>query len=155
MATKKTAKKAARKKTATKKPAAAKRVVPKKSPHAGSSVEHWIAKKAKGWQADAIRAIVRLVAKVAPKSAAAIKWGQPVFDHNGPFAYVRPSSKHLTFGFWRGAELAGGKGKLEGDGMRMRHLKIPSLAHLDEKLAALLIRQAVKLNRGKGDPTRR
>jgi hypothetical protein len=46
------------------------------------------------------------------------------------------------------------KGLLEG-GAVMRHLKITAAEAVDEKLIADLVRQAVALNRAKGDPTAR
>ena len=100
-------------------------------------------------------AIRRLVRAAAPQATESIKWGQPVFDDHGPFAYIKKASAHLTFGFWRGGELDAGRGILEGSGTRMAHLKITDVDHVDEKQLAALIKAAVSLNRAKGDPTKR
>jgi hypothetical protein len=43
---------------------------------------------------------------------------------------------------------------LEGDGDRMKHIKLRS-ASLDQPLLRDFIRQAVALNAAKGDPTKR
>ena len=83
-----------------------------------------------------------------------IKWGQPVWEAGGPVAYMRGASRHVTFGFWRGAELADPAGKLVGEGSRMRHLRLTSLGELDEPLLRRLLREAVALNARHGDPTR-
>jgi hypothetical protein len=101
--------------------------------------------------ATAVRALVR---EAAPDATESIKWAQPVYEQNGPFAYFRASSKHVTFGFWRGAELEDAHGRLEGTGERMRHVKLASADDVDAGLAEL-VRRAVELNRTHGDPTRR
>lgn len=154
---KKAAKAAPAKKAAKKAPAkkaAPAKVVAKVSELRGSSLDAYIRGKCSGWQADAVRAIAGLVLKVTPKAVQTIKWAQPVFELAGPFAFIRPAAKHVTFGFWRGAEMKDPKGVLEGDGSRMKHIKLRS-AELDEKLLAGFIREAAALNAAKGDPTKR
>jgi hypothetical protein len=132
----------------------AKRATPKVSPLRGMPVEAWIEAKAKGWQAGVVTDLLAMARKVVPKAAVAIKWGQPVVDENGPVAFIKVAKEHVTFGFWRGADLTDPKGVLEG-GDRMKHVKIRSADVLDEKTLAPLLRQAVSLNRRDGDPTRR
>jgi hypothetical protein len=94
-----------------------------------------------------------ILAEAAPGANVSIKWGQPVWEQNGPFAYLRGSAKHVTFGFWRGADLEDPRGLLEGEGDRMKHLKIAG--DVDEAAVRDLVRQAVALNESQGDPTRR
>lgn len=127
---------------------------PSVSPLRGVSVETW-SKKLGGWHVDALRLIRAIVARHAPAATLGIKWGQPVWEHNGPFAYARPAAKHLTFGFWRGAELSDPSGVLEGDGGRMRHVKITSAEHAKTLPLDALVKEAVGLNEKKGDPTKR
>ncbi|MFO0762783.1 MAG: DUF1801 domain-containing protein [Byssovorax sp.] len=155
------AKKAAPAKAVAKKAAPAKGAAPparrmaaKVSPLRGMPVETFIAEKVTGWQADVVRRLVALVEKVAPEATIAIKWGQPVFELNGPFGYVKPAKAHVTFGFWRGAELDDPKGLL-GEGERMANLKITGPDQVDEAALGALVKQAVKLNREKGNPTQR
>jgi len=167
-AKKSTAKKpAAKKKAAPKKPAAAKKKSAKKKPAAkaksstakvsplkGTNVDDW-AKKLTGWQADALKVLRALVTRHAPDSTLVMKWGQPVWEQNGPFAWLKPAAKHVSFGFWRGAEMNDPDGHLEGDGDRMRHLKVTSPSELKELPIEGFVKQAVELNGSKGDPTRR
>jgi hypothetical protein len=84
-----------------------------------------------------------------------MKWGQPVWEQNGPFAYARPSAKHLTFGFWRGAELTDSGNVLQGEGDRMRHVKITSIEDVTRLPLEELIKEAADLNEKKGNPTKR
>ncbi len=129
-------------------------VAPKISPLRGMSPDDW-AKRLEGWHADALRIIRALVARHAPQATLAIKWGQPVWEHNGPFAWAKPSTKHFSFGFWRGADLDDPGGHLEGEGDRMRHVKITSAEQLSELPLEAYVKQAVELNSREGDPTKR
>jgi hypothetical protein len=61
----------------------------------------------------------------------------------------------VNIGFWRGAELEDPAGVLIGKGDRMRHIGVREDGAFDEEAVIGLIRQAVALNRQKGDPTRR
>jgi hypothetical protein len=117
-------------------------------------VEEWVTAKARGEQLEIIQRLLALSRKVAPKATISIKWGQPVVEESGPAAFIKVAKAHVTFGFWRGAELADPKGQLEG-GDRMKHVKIPSLEALDERALAGFLKQAVTLNRTHGDPTKR
>ncbi len=162
-ATKKPAKKAAapkRQAAATKQqaapaPAATPRIVPKVSPLKGVTLDQWmIAKKVTGWQANAVHAICAIVRHEVPEALHAIKWAQPVFELNGPFAYIKPGATHVTFGFWRGDEIEDPQKILEG-GDRMKHVKIMSVVGVESPAVASFVRQAAQLNREKGDPTKR
>ena len=144
-----------KKRTASKKTASVRRSTPRKvSPLKGTNVDDW-AKKLTGWQADALKIIRALVTRHAPGSTLVMKWGQPVWEQNGPFAWLRPAAKHVSFGFWRGAEMSDPDGHLEGDGDRMRHLKVTSPADLKTLPIEGFVKQAVELNGSKGDPTKR
>ena len=92
--------------------------------------------------------------RFCPDAAASIKWSQPVFEQNGPFCYVRAFKNHVNFGFWRGAELPDPEGLLQGDGEKMRHIKLSSTDDVAPDAFAALVRSAVELNEKKGDPTK-
>jgi hypothetical protein len=116
------------------------------------SVEEWIATRTGGWQTDVIRRMVAVVATAAPGAVAAIKWSQPIFEQNGPFAFIKPARAHVSFGFWRGAEVIDPRGILER-GDRMGHFKLTAPDQLDEAALAEMVRDAVRLNLEKGSPT--
>lgn len=129
------------------------REVPKVSPLAGTSVDAWCAALTPNAQA-VVGALRALMKAVTPEATELMKWGQPVYEIRGPFAYIKPAGGHVTFGFWRGTEIADPKGMLEGIGDRMRHVKVAS-AELDRPALEAFVRQAAALNREKGDPTKR
>jgi hypothetical protein len=78
-----------------------------------------------------------------------------VFDSDGPFAYIKAFPSSVNLGFWRGAELDDPDGLLEGGGDRMRHIRLRSVDDIREEAIGAFVRQAVDLNRARGNPTRR
>jgi hypothetical protein len=130
------------------------RATPKVSPMRGMTVDAWVKAKATGWQAAVVKRLLELARKAAPDATVAIKWGTPVVEQGGPLAFIKVAKAHVTFGFWRGAELADPDGVLEG-GDRMKHVKIAGADGIDDRRLAGFVREAVRLNQAKGDPTRR
>ncbi len=108
-----------------------------------------------GWQRAVAGRLRTLVKGAAPDAVESIKWGQPVFEVNGPFCYLRAFSTSVNFGFWRGADLADPHRLLQGTGGKMRHVKLSGPGDLDAAALRSLVKQAVALNVKKGDPTRR
>jgi hypothetical protein len=106
------------------------------------------------WQKEIINTLRGMVRSIEREATETVKWAQPVFELNGPFAFIRPASKHVTFGFWRGAEIRDPYNKLQGDGSKMKHVKLKTTN--DAVLPSIIdyVRQAVALNREKGDPTK-
>lgn len=164
-------KKPAAKKAPARKPAAkpAKKMAPRRAARAVSTpppspevdfrehrdVDAWIATKVQApWKA--VMAELRATVMTAcPGAEEAIKWGQPVFLCNGPFAWMKPAKNYVNFGFWRGTELEDPDGILEGTGGRMRHVKVRDPENVPVAKIDALVRQAVALNLEKGDPTKR
>lgn len=104
-------------------------------------------------QAAILAALRKLIKTAAPKSEESVKWARPVYSSNGPMIFIKPAKAHLTFGFWRGVDLKDPQGLLEGDGDRMRHVKVKSVQDIDQKQYQAWVKQAVQLNKAKGDPT--
>ena len=107
-----------------------------------------------GWQAQAVSQVRKIVNQAAPDVDEAIKWAQPVWSFNGPFAYVKAHKQHVNFGFWRGVDLNDPKNLLEGTGEKMRHVKLSSLEDINTDTFKTFVENAVELNREKGDPTK-
>jgi hypothetical protein len=107
------------------------------------------------WRGDAARTAHDTILAAAPGAGASIKWGQPVFESNGPFAYIKVFPKQVNIGFWRGAEFREPDGPLTGDGSMMRHVKVTPQAPMEPDRLADWVRQAVSLNATAGDPTKR
>jgi hypothetical protein len=101
--------------------------------------------------AEALRRVVR---SAAPEARETLKWAQPVFESGGPFAYIKAFPRHVNFGFWRGVEVDAGRGILETGGSKMAHIKLRWASEIDEAVLTEMIREAVRLNAEKGDPSR-
>lgn len=106
------------------------------------------------WKGEIVHRVRSIILETVPGVNETIKWAQPVYESGGPFAYIKAYKTAVNFGFWRGAELEDPHGVLQGTGSKMRHLKITDPRQVDEQLFADFIRQAVKLNRDLGDPTK-
>jgi hypothetical protein len=105
------------------------------------------------WRTDAMKRLREIVKEGAPHSAVGIKWAQPVWEWNGPMIWMKAYPKHVDIGFWRGTELDDPKKVLTGDGERMRHIKITSVDDIPADALREMVKQAVKLNTAKGNPT--
>lgn len=101
-----------------------------------------------------LSSLVSLVHEAAPDAVLSIKWGQPVFDQNGPFCYIRAFKEHVNLGFWRGVDISSGKGALESGGQMMAHIKIKSEKDIKKSLFQDWVKEAVQLNQTRGDPTK-
>ena len=105
------------------------------------------------WRTDAMKRLREVVKEGAPHSAVAIKWAQPVWEWNGPMIWMKAYPKHVNIGFWSGTEMDDPKKVLQGDGERMRHIKITTVDEIPADALRELVKQAVKLNTAKGNPT--
>ncbi len=96
----------------------------------------------------------QIVKTAAPDAKEAFKWSQPVYEFNGPFAYIKAFRAQVNFGFWRGAQLSDPDHLLVGDGERMKHVKLRSPNDIQQEAFTRFVQEAVKLNRTQGDPTK-
>ena len=79
----------------------------------------------------------------------AIKWAHPTWNLGGkPICYLKGASKHVTFGFWRGASIDDPSGRLETSGSVMAHVKLRSPDDVDEGTFTSWLRQARELELG-------
>jgi hypothetical protein len=117
---------------------------------AAGSVEEYIEMQEK-WAAEIIKEIRSIIKEFAPESSESIKWAQPVYEDNGPFAFMKAFKKNVNFGFWRGIQLNDPKGLLQGTGAKMRHVKVFSVDEIDRAAFGDFVKQAVELNREGGN----
>ena len=106
------------------------------------------------WKGEIVSKVRQIVLEAAPAAKESIKWAQPVYESNGPFAYIKAFKSAVNFGFWSGVDLEDPDGLLQGSGDKMRHVKLTGMADIDEKALAGFVSQALELNRTKGDPTK-
>ena len=117
------------------------------------TVESYIA-GLEDWQEEIVSQVRQIILEAAPEADESIKWAQPVYELNGPFAYIKAFKSSVNFGFWRGVDINDPGGLLQGSGEKMRHFKLTSLEDINASIFSDYVQQAVKLNLTKGDPTK-
>lgn len=105
-------------------------------------------------QAEIVSVLRQLVRAAAPTASEAFKWAQPVYEENGPFAYIKAFKSYVNFGFWRGVDIPDPENLLQGGGTKMKHVKVVNAKDIRKKAFQDMVRAAVQLNRTKGDPTK-
>ena len=118
------------------------------------TVDEYIAGLEPG-KAGIARALRKAILAAAPSLHEVIKWAEPVYESDGPVCWFKAHSKHVTFGFWRGAALLDMDDCLETSGSKMAHMKLTSVGDVKPSAIAKLVTKAVALNRKLGDPTKR
>ena len=121
---------------------------------AGKTVDEYV-RGLTGWRKAVVTRLRNVVLASAPEATESIKWGQPVYEVNGPFCYVRAFANSVNFGFWRGATLADAEPRMKCGGKLMGHIRLTGPDDVDERAFGALVRKAVALNEKEGDPTRR
>ncbi len=119
----------------------------------GKAVDAYIA-QLEIWQAEIVSEVRKIILAAVPKAEEAIKWAQPVYSVNGPFAYIKAFKSSVNFGFWRGVVIDDPGGLLQGSGEKMRHVKLTNLDDVDQGAFTDFVKQVVSLNFSKGDPTK-
>ncbi len=115
----------------------------------GATVDGYIKRQPESYR-PALRALCAIARKAVPSLEERIMWGQPVFVlGKEKIAYVSVISDHVNLGFFNGATLEDPKGRLEGTGKGMRHIKVRSPKDIDSAYFTALVRQAVR-KAGKG-----
>jgi hypothetical protein len=121
---------------------------------AATSIDEYIAGFGGDWRSETVARLREIVDTAAPEASSTIKWAQPVWDTNGPFAYVKAFTSSVNIGFWRGTQLDDPAGILDGEGERMKHLTLREGDPIPADELAAFVRQAVELNREHGSPAR-
>lgn len=124
----------------------------KKSPPAASPAAYLAALS--GWRRRAVAGL-RAAARKAGALDETIKWGNIVCFANGPVLVIRAEDERVLFGFWRGRRLRGIEPRLQPGGKyEMATLELREGDRIAAAAATRLVREAIRLNRRLGDPTR-
>lgn len=118
-----------------------------------SSPEAYVAALS-GWQ----RAVVEQLRAAVLGSVAldeVIKWGHLVYLSNGPALLIRAEESRVLFGFWRGQRLREMDPLLKPGGKyEMATREFHEGDEVNAALSRRLAKEAVRLNKTLGDPTR-
>lgn len=91
------------------------------------------------------RSLRALIRRAIPEASESIKWGMPVYETGRLVCAIRPAADYVALQFYgMGTSLSDPDGLLEGNGKRMRHVKIRSQADIRNDLFTRWIRQAAE-----------
>lgn len=92
-----------------------------------------------------IRALRKLVGRVAPELEESVKWGNGCWLRGKtPVAYVYSAPDHVQFGFFNGSALKDPRGLLRGSGKFVRHIRVGRTSDIDDDAFAALLKQAAR-----------
>jgi hypothetical protein len=84
-----------------------------------------------------------------------IKWGHLVYFSNGPVLLIRAEENRVLFGFWRGQRLREIDPLLKPGGKyEMATREFHECDEVNAALSRRLVKEAVRLNKTLGDPTK-
>lgn len=107
------------------------------------------------WQGATVATLQREIL-AAGEVAETFKWGHPLWEAGGPICLVKAQKAHVTFGFWRGHEMAGLDPRLEpGGSFKMASIKLTGPGQITPDQVGRLVAAGIALNREKGDPLKR
>jgi hypothetical protein len=92
------------------------------------------------------RQLRNIVKEASPQIEESLKWGMPVYAQNGLVCCIMATKSHVSFIFYSGARLADPRGLFEGQGKKMRHVKLGALEDIRKAQFKAWVNQAVKLN---------
>jgi hypothetical protein len=108
-----------------------------------------------GWRRGCVD-MLRAIARDVGDSDETVKWGHLVYVANGPAFLIRAEEQRVLFGFWRGKRLLDIEPRMKGGGKyELRTLDVREDTLIDPATAEQLIREAIRLNRAIGNPTKR
>ncbi len=123
------------------------------TPQSSKTVDEYIARLG-DWRGQIVEELRDLVRSTVPKAEECIRWGQPVYDLDGPLCYIKAFRNQVNFGFWRGDLIADPKKLLLPSPDSIRHIKLTSLSQIQKPQFKELLKAAAKLNKEMGDPTK-
>ena len=92
------------------------------------------------------RALRSFVKKTVPDTRETVNaWGIPTFEAPDPFCFYMAGRNHVTFGFHFGTSLNDPESLLEGTGKNIRHVKLRTVADLEQKSLRELVLAAARL----------
>jgi len=94
---------------------------------------------------DIVAMLRQLMHEIVPEAKEYIAYAMPSYKINSIFAYILPNKNGITFSFTRGTQFEDKYGMLKGVGKSARHVKIKSLATVNQEALKYYIKQALEL----------
>jgi len=93
-----------------------------------------------------VKNLRKIILKAVPNVDEEIKWGMPCYSQNVMICNIIPAKAHVSLAFFKGVGLTDPNRLLEGEGKKMRHIKLRSENEIKTKIIAAWVREAVSLN---------
>lgn len=107
-----------------------------------------------GWQRTLVEQLRATVLDCAAPDEL-IKWGHLVYMSNGPVLLIRAEENRVLFGFWRGHRLREMDSLLKPGGKyEMATREFREGDEVNAALSRRLVKEAIRLNKTLGDPTK-
>jgi len=111
----------------------------------GTTVDEYIANQEPQFRS-LLTKLRTVVTTAVPDLEEKIMWGQPVFVRGKEkVAFVHCIGDHVNFGLFRATEVDDPKGRLEGTGKGMRHVKVLTAKDIDSPYFSTLVKRASAL----------
>jgi hypothetical protein len=81
-----------------------------------------------------MRRVRQILHEAVPGAVESFKWSRPVFGTARDFAYLKTAKNHVTLGFYKFRKLEDKNNLLEGTGKDLRHIKLKSVADINQPL---------------------
>lgn len=92
-------------------------------------------------------AIRQLIVSTLPQASERIKWGVPVYEHDGLICAVRAYKNYIALQFFDvGIYLDDPEGLLEGTGKTARHVKVRNKKDVKRRLFSSWLKHSTKNN---------
>lgn len=105
-----------------------------------------------GWQARVVEDLRRDILGTNASSEI-LKWNHPVYVSNGPVCLIQAHKAHVTFGFWRGAEMVALDSRLVSHGsFSMASIRLTGEGQMTPNQVRLLVERGAALNLERGNP---
>jgi hypothetical protein len=108
-----------------------------------------------GWQLEVVTALRRDILSSGLVEET-LKWGQPVYNSNGPVCFIKAHKGHVSFGLWRGARLLELDERIEpAGGAEMGCIKLRKPGEMPAGQVQRLVAAGADLNKIHGDPMKK
>jgi hypothetical protein len=107
-----------------------------------------------GWQAELVTTLRKAV-NAGAEFDEIVKWGNLVFVHNGPCILIHAEEARVLLGFWRGKRLTALEPRIRPSGKyELGNIVLREGDAIEPAQVERLAREAARLNREVGDPTK-
>ena len=109
-----------------------------------TSVDDFVQQRVRPEFHDIVRIIRALMRECAPHATEKISYGIPMWIGISTLAWISPTKRDITIGFTFGREFEDRYGLLKGVGKHARHMKVRTLAEVNQDALRNYIQQALE-----------